>query len=134
MKKFLIPTLALMLATSASADSYPYLSFQTADGSVVSLSSNGLNLTVEGSQLVAQNEEGSSKFALADLSRMFFSKQVETSIADLSLDDASHTLQVYTTAGVLVGRFDSERSLRRNVSPGIYVVKKNGRTLKMAVE
>lgn len=76
MKKFLIPTLALMLATSASADSYPYLSFQTADGSVVSLSSSGLNLTVEGSQLVAQNEEGSSKFALADLSRMFFSKQV----------------------------------------------------------
>lgn len=98
------------------------------------MSSSGLNLTVEGSQLVAQNAEGSSKFALADLSRMFFSKQVETSIADLSLDDASHTLQVYTTAGVLVGRFDSERSLRRNVSPGIYVVKKNGRTLKMAVE
>lgn len=92
MKKFLIPTLALMLATSASADSYPYLSFQTADGSVVSLSNSGLNLTVEGSQLVAQNEEGSSKFALADLSRMFFSKQVETSIADLSLDEAPHTL------------------------------------------
>lgn len=134
MKKFLIPTLALMLATSASADSYPYLSFQTADGSVVSLCSSGLNLTVEGSQLVAQNEEGSCKFALADLSRMFFSKQVETSIADLSLGADQTALQVYTTAGVLVGKFDSERSLRRNVSPGIYVVKKNGRTLKMAVE
>ena len=65
---------------------------------------------------------------------MFFSKQVETSIADLSLGDAPTALQVYTPAGVLVGKFDSERSLRRNVSPGIYVVKKNGRTLKMAVE
>lgn len=133
MKKFLIPTMALMLAMSASAETYPYLSFQTVDGSVVSLKSDNLNLTIEDGKLVVQNDEGSNKFVLTDLARMFFSKSTETSITNLNTD-VNSTLQVYTTSGVFLGEFDSERSLRRSVSSGIYVVKTNGKTLKMAVK
>lgn len=133
MKKFLIPTMALMLAMSASAETYPYLSFQTVDGSVVSLKSSNLNLTIEDGKLVVQNDEGSNKFVLTDLARMFFSKSTETAITNLNTD-VNSTLQVYTTSGVFLGEFDSERSLRRSVSSGIYVVKTNGRTLKMAVK
>lgn len=133
MKKFLIPTMALMLAMSASAETYPYLSFQTVDGSVVSLKSSNLNLTIEDGKLVVQNDEGSNKFVLTDLARMFFSKSTETAITNLDTD-VNSTLQVYTTSGVFFGEFDSERSLRRSVPSGIYVVKTNGRTLKMAVK
>lgn len=133
MKKFLIPTMALMLAMSASAETYPYLSFQTADGSIVSLKSDNLNLTIEDGKLVVQNGEGSNKFVLTDLARMFFSQSTETAITNLNTD-VNSTLQVYTTSGVFLGEFDSERSLRRSVSSGIYVVKTNGRTLKMAVK
>lgn len=133
MKKFLIPTMALMLAMSASAETYPYLSFQTVDGSVVSLKSSNLNLTIEDGKLVVQNDEGSNKFVLTDLARMFFSKSTETSITNLNTD-VNSTLQVYTTSGVFLGEFDSERSLRRSVPLGIYVVKTNGKTLKMAVK
>lgn len=133
MKKFLIPTMALMLAMSASAETYPYLSFQTVDGSVVSLKSSNLNLTIEDGKLVVQNDEGSNKFVLTDLARMFFSQSTETAITNLNTD-VNSTLQVYTTSGVFLGGFDSERSLRRSVPSGIYVVKTNGRTLKMAVK
>lgn len=133
MKKFLIPTMALMLAMSASAETYPYLSFQTADGSIVSLKSDNLNLTIEDGKLVVQNGEGSNKFVLIDLARMFFSKSTETAITNLNTDINS-TLQVYTASGVFLGEFDSERSLRRSVPSGVYVVKANGRTLKMAVK
>lgn len=133
MKKFLIPTMALMLAMSASAETYPYLSFQTVDGSVVSLKSSNLNLTIEDGKLVVQNDEGSNKFVLTDLTRMFFSQSTETAITNLNTD-VNSTLQVYTTSGVFLGEFDNERSLRRSVPSGIYVVKTNGRTLKMAVK
>lgn len=133
MKKFLIPTMALMLAMSASAETYPYLSFQTVDGSVVSLKSSNLNLTIEDGKLVVQNDEGSNKFVLTDLARMFFSQSTETAITNLNTD-VNSTLQVYTTSGVFLGEFDNERSLRRSVPSGIYVVKTNGRTLKMAVK
>lgn len=133
MKKFLIPTMALMLAMSASAETYPYLSFQTVDGSVVSLKSSNLNLTIEDGKLVVQNDEGSNKFVLTDLARMFFSQSTETAITNLNTD-VNSTLQVYTTSGVFLGGFDSEHSLRRSVPSGIYVVKTNGKTLKMAVE
>ncbi len=133
MKKFLIPTMALMLAMSASAETYPYLSFQTVDGSVVSLKSSNLNLTIEDGKLVVQNDEGSNKFVLTDLARMFFSQSTETAITNLNTD-VNSTLQVYTTSGVFLGEFDSERSLRRSVPSGIYVVKTNGKTLKMAVK
>lgn len=133
MKKFLIPTMALMLAMSASAETYPYLSFQTVDGSVVSLKSSNLNLTIEDGKLVVQNDEGSNKFVLTDLARMFFSQSTETAITNLNTD-VNSTLQVYTTSGVFLGGFDSEHSLRRSVPSGIYVVKTNGRTLKMAVK
>ncbi|WP_278690728.1 hypothetical protein [Leyella stercorea] len=133
MKKFLIPTMALMLAMSASAETYPYLSFQTVDGSVVSLKSSNLNLTIEDGKLVVQNDEGSNKFVLTDLARMFFSQSTETAITNLNTD-VNSTLQVYTTSGVFLGGFDSEHSLRRSVPSGIYVVKTNGKTLKMAVK
>lgn len=133
MKKFLIPTMALVLAMSASAETYPYLSFQTVDGSVVSLKSSNLNLTIEDGKLVVQNDEGSNKFVLTDLARMFFSQSTETTITNLNTD-VNSTLQVYTTSGVFLGEFDSERSLRRSVPSGIYVVKTNGKTLKMAVK
>lgn len=133
MKRLSILTVALMFALTASSDNYPYLSFQTSSGSVVSLPSEGLNLLFSGNTLVAQNGDNTTEFALADLTRMFFSQSVETAISDLTSNQPSSSLAVYTVSGVYVGTFDSERSLRKNVNPGIYIVKTNGKTLKMTV-
>lgn len=122
-----------MFALTASPDNYPYLSFQTTSGSVVSLPSEGLNLSFSDKALVAQSGDNTTEFALADLTRMFFSQSAETGISNLTPDRATSSLAVYTVSGVYVGTFDSERSLRRNVNSGIYIVKTNGETLKMIV-
>ena len=133
MKRLSILTVALMFALTASSDNYPYLSFQTSSGSVVSLPSEGLNLSFSDKALVAQSGDNTTEFALADLTRMFFSQSATTAISDLTADRTTSSLAVYTVSGVYVGTFDSERSLRRNVDSGIYIVKTNGKTLKMTV-
>ena len=63
MKKLLITLVLMMaLATAAQADDYPYLAFQTADGTVKAVSVTSLKLTFEGGQLVATNGDGSYAF------------------------------------------------------------------------
>ena len=69
---------ALMLAGSVQgvhaeeAFAYPYLTFQTTDGTQQSVAAESLEITIEGSELVAQNATSGVRILLTQLEKMYF--------------------------------------------------------------
>lgn len=134
MKRFVLSVAALTVALTTNADTYGYLSFQTADGSSLSVGVEGLSMTFTdaGSKLVVTNSTESRTLDVADLNKMFFSDESATAISEVGADSKGY-LQVYTVSGSLVGTF-SPRRLDEELEPGIYLVKQNGKTTKIAVK
>ncbi len=133
-KKLLILALAGLPFAGAGADTYPYLSFETQDGTVRSVSVNSLTVTFSNGKLLADNGTDSYEIDAASLSRMYFSADNLTAISDVKGTDSLGKLEVYTLSGVRLGSFDSADALRNGVSAGVYIVKSNGKTLKVAVK
>ena len=73
MKKTVLTSLALVMALTVQADDYPYLTFETVDGTKTSVSSTALTITIQNGKLMA----GSTELTLADLSMMYFSCRPE---------------------------------------------------------
>ncbi len=106
------------------ADNYPYLTFETADGTKTSVSSATLTITIQDGKLVA----GSQEFTLADLSKMYFSTSDETTsgIEEISITSLEEAISIYD----LQGRKVSKDQMRR----GIYVIKTKSGTRKVNVK
>lgn len=125
MKKVLLTLSVLAMALTVQADDYPYLTFETADGTKMSVSTTALTITIQNGKLMA----GTTELSLADLSIMYFSSTSETTAInaveadDLSLGDAD---AVYDLAG---RRIPNGATL----SKGIYVIKKGSITRKIQV-
>lgn len=125
MKKVLLTLSVLAMALTVQADDYPYLTFETADGTKTSVSTTALTITIQNGKLMA----GTTELSLADLSMMYFSSTSETTAInaveadDLSLGDAD---AVYDLAG---RRIPNGATL----SKGIYVIKKGSITRKIQV-
>lgn len=134
MKRLVLSAAALTVALTANADTYGYLSFLTADGSSLSVGVEGLSMTFTdaGGKLVVTNSTESRTLDVADLKKMFFSGESATAISEVDADNKRY-LQVYTVSGSFVGSF-SPRCLDEELEPGIYLVKKNGKTTKIAVK
>ena len=128
MKRLRIVFALLFCTVLCHAEDYPYLSFEKADGSVVSVSVSGLSMTFSDGKLVVANDAGNvGELSVAALSRMFFSADA-ASIAE-TVSQGSTGREVYTLSGVCVGKYDAAKSLLA----GIYVVKEDGKTFKMTV-
>lgn len=79
--------MALVGALTMQADSYTYLTFETTDGSKVSVNITSLSLSVSGTTLTA----GSQQFTLTNLSKMYFtSGDMTTGIEQLLLITQGH--------------------------------------------
>lgn len=126
--------MALIFATTASADTYPYLSFQQNDGIAVSIGAESLSMTFSdsGTKLYASNGTESLTLNTADISKMFFTKDPATGISEVA-ETNSIELRVYTTSGIYVGTFSNRREIDESLEPGIYLMTKNGKTTKIAV-
>ena len=76
MKKIVLASMILVGTLTAQADDYTYLTFETTDGVKTSVDVSSLPATInlDNSTLTV----GSKTFALADLSKMYFSTQSET--------------------------------------------------------
>lgn len=133
MKRFLLSSAILMLALATSADTYPYLSFKKTDGTAVTFGVESLSMTFtdSGSKLTVTDGSTSQTFSVADIAKMFFATSNTTGISEMTT--AKGDMQVYTTSGTYVGKFANTRSLDEAVEPGIYLVKQNGKTRKIAV-
>ncbi|MBR6036002.1 MAG: hypothetical protein IKP41_03460 [Bacteroidaceae bacterium] len=126
MKKFALLFLALVGALTVQADeTYPYLTFETTDGAKISVNTESLKLTINGTTLTA----GDQQFTITNLSKMYFSASDESTttgmeeITRATLDDAT---EIYD----LQGRKVTKEQMRT----GVYIVKTKDRTCKIVVK
>ncbi|MBR0489508.1 MAG: T9SS type A sorting domain-containing protein [Prevotella sp.] len=130
MKKILLFVL-LMIGTCASyADdyTYPYLVFETADGTKTSVAVTEMTITIANGQLSV----GGQTFSLSDLSKMYFSTTT-TGIANVNVDDNSF-VDVYDLNGRKVLSNSQLSILNSQLSKGIYIVKSGSKTYKIAIK
>ena len=122
-KKFLL-FMALVGALTAQAGDYTYLTFETADGAKTSVDVSSLPVTINLDNLTLTI--GNQTFALADLSKMYFSTQSEsTGIEEISSATIDDDAVIYD----LLGRRVTKAQMRR----GIYVMKTKQGTRKVSV-
>lgn len=127
MKKKCVLFLAVMagMLTAHAAD-YAYLTFETTDGTKVSVSASSLTITLSGTTLTA----GSQSFALSNLSKMYFSSSDETSgstgIKTVSVQELNDATEVYDLNG--------RRVTKEQVRKGVYIIKDKSGTYKIAVK
>ncbi len=123
MKKTLLLLVMMLVVVSVKAADYSYLTFQTTDGSKVSVSVSGLNITISGTTLTA----GSQSFTLSNLSKMYFSTSSETTaISEIMTTDLNEATEIYDLRGMQV----TKDQMRR----GVYIVKTKNGTFKVNVK
>lgn len=122
MKKVLLSLSMLAGALSAMAEDYPYLTFETANGTKTSISTASLTINIQDGKLMA----GSMELTLSDLSKMYFSTSDETTgIEEVNIATLDDTADIYD----LQGRKVSRDQMRR----GVYVIKTKNGTRKVNV-
>lgn len=130
MKRFMILSVLVVTAAFARATDYKYLVLQQTDGTVIPLSADGLRLTFSDGNLVASD---GTTVSLTSLSMMCFSEDA-TAIETISNGNDVSAVDVYTVSGVLVGRYESISAAQQALRSGLYVMKNNGGTQKIAVK
>ena len=124
MKKIALLLMTLVgggLAVQAD-DNYTYLTFEITDGAKVSVSVSSLPVTInlDNSTLVIGNET----FALADLSKMYFSTQSETTgIQEINSATTDEAADIYDLQG--------HKVTKAQMKKGVYIVKTNSKTYKI---
>jgi hypothetical protein len=124
MKKIalLLMTLVGGVLAMQADDNYTYLTFETTDGAKVSVSVSSLPVTInlDNSTLVIGNET----FELADLSKMYFSTQSETTgIQEISSATIDEAADIYDLQG--------HKVTKAQMKKGVYIVKTKERTYKI---
>ena len=122
-------------ALSAQAYDFPYLTVRTVDGVEVHVAVESLVLTVVDGKLVATNGDGEQIFAVENLSKMYFSEDGvndPNAIGTVVTDDGD--IDVFSIDGVFMGSFGSRAEALGTLRKGVYVMKQNGKTFKMAVK
>ena len=128
-KKNLLKKMGMMvtfalLSTSAMADEFHYLTFETTDGAKASVEISSLSITIDGTTLMAGNQT----FVLSNLSRMYFSVSDETSsatgIRQLDNQNSQEILAVYDLQG--------HKIAKEQMKKGVYIVKTQNGTYKIA--
>ena len=134
-KKVMFLIMACLPLLAAHAENYPYLTFQKADGSLLSLGVESLEMTFQDGNLVYTNSAGTGTLTLADLATMYFSAaDATTAITSLTADSSDGKVEVFSLQGMSYGTFASLQAMKESVPTGIYIVKTNGKTQKIAVK
>lgn len=124
----------LAFAGVTFADDYNYLTIQKTDGTEQSFTAQGLILTFQGSSMIATEGTTTATFALSDLNKMFFSAEA-TGIKDVTSAAVPDTpVAIYDVSGVRLGSWKTLDEARGQLKKGVYVVRQNGETKKIAVE
>ena len=135
MKKLLSTIIILTGSLAAQAYDYPYLTVQKTDGAAVSMAVESLVITFSDGQLVATNAEGTLSLTLSELSTMIFESSPTSIDSPFEATDTADTqVEVYGTNGMFMGRFNSAEQATQQLRAGIYVMKQNGITKKVAVK
>ncbi len=127
--------MALMITgmLNIHAYEYPYLVLQDSNGGTTTVAVDNLVITIVNGNLVATNDNGSQTFSLKDLNKMFFTQQADlTGITNT--DTYDDVVEIYTTGGVALGKYENENTAKASLKPGLYILKSKSRTYKIAVK
>ena len=133
MKKFLILFSVLFVnvfSTQADDYTYSYLTFETTDGNVVSVPVSSLTMTIAGGTLTA----GSQSFSLNELSKMYFSTSDVTAIGEVSGEKGGAAVEIFTLDGLALGKYKNISEATATLKRGVYLVKSERGTIKIAVQ
>lgn len=133
MKKLLLLILLAVLFTSARADDYGFLAFQTQDGTLQTMTTEGLRITFADGELVATAGTQTLRVPLSDLTKMFFSTDAPTGIESLGVAADIEEGTVYNVQGVRVGRLRQGEKQINGLPQSIYIVKRGGKAEKVSV-
>ena len=129
MKKIVLLLMTLVggVLTMQAEDTYTYLTFETTDGSKTSVDVSSLPVTInlDNSTLTIGNDT----FALADLSKMYFSTQSETTGIE-TIDNGQSTMDNSAEFYDLQGHKVTKAQMKK----GVYIVKTNSKTYKIVVK
>lgn len=134
MKKLLTTLIAaLLIGFHANAASYefPYLTFVTNSGETT-LSVEALTISISESNLIVTNESGTQTFALQDLTKMYFSSSITGVNSVITQEDGE--VEVFALNGVSMGKYANTNTAIEALKSGVYVLKANGKTIKIAVK
>ena len=124
----------MMMGTmTAQADEFPYLTFETTNGTKVSVVVESLKLSISGTTLTV----GSQSFTLSNLSKMYFSTTDETNGVVDTIDDLSTDKSLLENAEIydLNGRIVTQGKASKSKLPrGVYIVKTNEKNCIIAVK
>lgn len=122
MRKILFILFVMMGAYSYASD-YPYLTFETTDGSKASFASSGLEMTISDNVLTV----GQKSFTISNLTKMYFSESDMTSgVHEINADEITDDMEIYDLRGNKV-----RKDLMTN---GIYLIRDKNATYKIAVK
>ena len=126
MKKLFLFLTLMVRTLTAQADGYTYLTFETTDGAKTSVDVSSLPVTInlDNSTLTI----GSQTFALADLSKMYFSTQSETT-------GISEELRVNSEEFASATFYDLQghKVTKEQMKKGVYIVKTTSKTYKIVI-
>ena len=134
--KPLFSALLLLAAQTASAElyDYPYMAFQTADGTVKTVPVSSLSLSISNGVLIATSDDGTESFTLSDLSKMYFTSEAVVTKVQNPESTGSSEVEVTSLAGVFCGTFPSVEAARQSLPAGMYIVKNSTETFKIVVK
>ena len=124
---------ALLPLSAARAGDYHYLTFRSADGTLLSVGTESLTVTFADGKLIATDGTTTHELALASLSSMYFTEADATAIGTLPATEGDGRVQVFSVSGTPLGTFASASAFSRQAAKGVYVIKGNGKTSKIIV-
>ena len=131
MKKLLLTLIIIVVSLTAQAYDYPYLIFQTTDGTVRAMAVESMTISISGGNLVATNSEETQTYALADLSKMFFSEST-TGIEEMFSPDGGE-VDVFAVTGAHLGRYANAQEATAHLKSGMYLLRSKSTTIKIVV-
>lgn len=129
----LLAASTLLPLSAARADNYAYLTFRSADGTLLSVAAESLTVSFADGKLVATDGTTTHELTLASLSSMYFTEADVTAIGSLPTADADGSVQAFSLSGTRLGTYASASEFSRQAAKGIYVIKGNGKTSKVIV-
>ena len=135
MKRPALTAMVLFGTLAAQAADYQYLTIEKKDGTALSMTAVGLNITYADGKMTATNGTETATLALTDLSRMFFSNSKEaTAIAAIEDLQPETAATVYDLSGRLVANKVLPSALSSQLRKGVYIVRQNTKTVKIQVK
>lgn len=131
MKKILLLTAFAILSVGAEAAQYDYLTFQQTDGTMTSVASVGTTITFGDGNAKITNGENTTTLSLSSLDKMYFA--VTSGVIDVNAPTEGQIV-AYDLTGKEVGTFRNMDELRSKLTKGVYIIKVNGKTKKIAIK